>query len=153
MQQESPYSKSERTGAKLFARFLQHISVDLSTALDPPPTTSHHQGTSSNNSAADLVHKFVHWLHSSCRAIQEITKPGELAFSLPQIYYHIVDRWEARLMLLSSSTATTAAATQPAQVQQMTHTGGNGSVQLGRAFFRLPKVSSTTVRFIQYLPF
>ena len=46
---------------------------------------------------SELTHRLIYWLYS-CRAIQEVTKPAEMAFSIPQIYYHYVDQWEARVL-------------------------------------------------------
>lgn len=73
--QDIAYTKRDWQAARTFGNIMQLLSVDIN--LEP----------------SELMHKLIYWMFS-CKAIQEITKPAETAFSIPQIYYHYVDHWE-----------------------------------------------------------
>lgn len=74
------YSRRDWQAARTFGNVLQLLNVDM--YLDP----------------SELMHKLIFWMFS-CKAIQEVTKPAETAFSIPQIYYHYVDHWEVTFYL------------------------------------------------------
>ena len=71
----SHYSKRDWQGARLFHSILKLLHIDVT--LEP----------------TELLHKVIYWFNHH-KVLIEVTKPGELAFSIPQIFYHYNDVWE-----------------------------------------------------------